>query len=80
MIEPVEKYRTNDGQLFDTRKKAENHVIDMVGETLDIILTRNLPPGHHTRADIFKSCAALAGDVEKCRHLYRCLHGIMEEV
>lgn len=73
MYETVTLYRTVDGKLHDTEKKAEAHVLDMACDILERATAPLVHNGKMSRAEQLRVIETLAPDVDTVRALARSL-------
>lgn len=78
MIE-VTKFQTNDGELFDTREDAENHIVDKMRKVIDNYLTNiGLRHPEISRAAQLDMIEFLLPDYSQAKMFKRSLNKVFE--
>jgi hypothetical protein len=72
MFEVVEKIKTLDGALFDTKEQAENYIVDKVSEEINEWI-KKAPITDLKHRDLVTILTALAGNEANLKRLHRLI-------
>ena len=81
MIQTIEMFKTNDGELFKTEEKAVAHVENKCCESVQKLLYKGLDEdghgGEYSRSDIYYFIMALTGTRERAGELSETIDKIV---
>lgn len=79
-IEEVKMFKTNDGELFTDKEKAENHIINIIQQDVDVKLFRNLNEDNISDFNNEQICSIinfLFSDIDRCNILRIILNDML---
>lgn len=79
MIDEVEVFETNDGKLFKSKRKAEQHELDQVSSLLDERLKPLMEKGWISASEKYRIINTIVGSHEELQELFRHMKKILDE-